>query len=511
MKQEKQQSFTSIISVDPYEGGYYKSVSSHLSKEQNPQYLKTQYAISYLGTKSFISALISVSKNIPEDDLHDIIENKVYEDLALDMAIEYKTNYIEAYNNVDESNRFFHVFVVDPLTLEEDFKTTVEEIKYLDQIVPIPLLLKSLYTKEIIDDTGVHCFIYFQEDDTFLTIYNENEFVYTKSLKYSLKEIHQRFCELLGEQLPLDIFLQILSNEGLATTNKEYQKHLIKLFAEVFLHISDVLTYAKRAFEIEKIDHIYIGSELSSIAGLDEYSQTYLAIKSSDFDFNYGYTTETGHINQLHALMQLYTTMPSEQRYECNFSIFHRPPPFVKRESGKLILLTAASLTVALIYPIMNWSLSYAESLRYSILDTKYNEVHNTRVTREATVKLKEAHKVEAQQLKKAEEDDYNNKKNTLIKIRDVKVNYPMKAKHLSELTKDLNKYSIMLTAINYNEEKDGKAFIFTLVSPTDKKITELLEYLTKTKTNMYKFSLQNIDYNEKEKTYISELKVKLL
>ncbi len=511
MNQAKQQSFTSVISVDPYKREYYKSVSSHLNKEADPKYSKSQYAISYLGTKSFISALISVSKNIPEDDLADVIENKVYEDLALDMAIAYKTNYIEAYNNVDESNRFFHVFVVDPLTLEEDFKNTVDDIKYLDQIIPAPLLLKTLYTKEIIDDTGVHCYIYFQEDDTFLTIYNENEFVYTKSLKFSLKELHSRFCELLGEQLPFEIFSQILSNEGLATTNKEYQKHLIKLFAEVFLHISDVLTYAKRAFEIEKIDHIYIGSELSNIAGLDEYSQTYLAIKSSEFDFNYGYTTDTGHINQLHALMQLYTTMPSEQRYECNFSIFHRPPPFVRRESGKIILLTAAALVIGLIYPIMNWSLSYAESLRYVILDTQYNEVHNTRVTREATVKLKNAHKIEAQKLVKAEEDEYNNKKNTLMKIRDVKVDYPMKAKNLAEITKDLNKYSVMLTKISYDEDKKGKAFVFTLVSSTDKKITELLEYLTKTKTKKYRFSLESIDYDKKEKNYISELKVKLL
>ena len=321
MNQEKQQSFTSVISVDPYKREYYKSVSSHLKKELDPKYSKNQYAISYIGTKNFISSLISVSKNVPEDDLADIIENKVYEDLALDMAISYKTDYIEAYNKVDESNRFFHVFVVDPLTLEEDFKNVVEDIKYIDQILPVPLLLKTLYTREIIDDAGVHCFIYFQENDTFLTLYNEHEFVYTKSLKFSLKEIHQRFCELLGEQLPLEIFLQILSNEGLATVNKEYQKHLIKLFAEVFLHINDVLTYAKRAFEIEKIDHIYIGSELSNIAGLDEYSQTYLAIRSSEFNFNYGYTSDNHHINQLHALMQLYTTMPSGQKRTRNTSV----------------------------------------------------------------------------------------------------------------------------------------------------------------------------------------------
>jgi hypothetical protein len=516
MNLEKQQSFTSVISVDPYKREYFKSISSHLERELDPTYSKDQFVISYLGAKSFISSLISVSKNIPDDDLSDIIENKVYEDLALDMAISYKIHYVEAYNHVDEANRFFHVFVVDPLTLDEDFASTVEDIKYIDQIIPVALLLKTLYTKEIIDSSGVQCFIYFQENDTFLTVYSESEFVYTKSLKFSLKELHERFCELRGEQISFEMFSQVLANEGLATSNKDYQQYFIKLFAETFLHINDVITYVKRAFEIEKIDHIYIGSDVGHIIGLDEYSQTYLAIKSTEFDFNYGYTSENT-INQLHALMQLYTTMPSSQKYECNFSIFHRPPPFAKRESGKLILLTSAALALGLLYPITNWSLSYAESIRYSLLETDYQKTHTIKTTREATIKLKETQKAEADKIKKAEEDEYNNKKNTLIKIHEVKVDYPMKSRHLTFLTKDFNRYSVMLKNVHYNEtvENNGtetsKEFTFSLSSTSDKKITELLEYLTKTKTDKYEFSLEHIDFDEKEKNYISELKVNLL
>jgi hypothetical protein len=511
MNLQNQQSFTSVVSVDPYKREYFKGTASHLEKKLNPTYLKDQYVVSYLGAKSFISSLISVSKNIPEDDLPDIIENKVYEELALDMAISYKINYIEAYNNIDEANRFFHVFIVDPLTLDEDFQNAVEDIKYIDQIIPVALLFKTLYTKEILESHEVDCFIYLQENDAFLTIYSESEFVYTKSIKFSLKELHQHFCELLGEQVSFKLFSQLLSSEGLATTNKEYQQYLIKLFSETFVHINDVLTYVKRAYKIEKIDHIYIGSEFGQITGLDEYSQAYLAIKSSELNFDYGYTTEQNHLDQIHALMHLYTTMPSIQRYECNFSIFHRPPPFAKRASGKFILLTCAALAVGLLYPITNWSLSYAEAIRNNMLEKEYETVHNIRKIREETIKLKEKQKAEADKIEKAEESEYNSKKNTLIKIHEVKVNYPMKAKHLTYLTKDLNRYSVMLRSINYDENESNKTFVFSLSSPSDKKITELLEYLTKTKTNVYNFSLEHIDFDAKEKSYISELKVKLL
>lgn len=516
MNLTKQQSFTSVLSVDPYKSEYLKGTTSHLEKELDPSYSKNQFVISYLGSKSFISSLISISKNIPEDDIADIIENKVYEELALDMAIAYKINYIEAYNHVDEANRFFHVFVVDPLNLDEDFTRSIETIKYIDQIIPVALLLRTLYTKEILESSGIQCFIYFQDNDTFLTVYSEGEFVYTKSLKFSLKELHVRFCELLGEQISFEMFSQILSNDGFATSNKEYQQHLIKLFAETFLHINDIVTYVKRAFEIEKIDHIYIGSEIGLIAGLDEYSQTYLGIHSSEFDFNYGYTTE-GPLNQLHALMHLYTTMPSSQRYECNFSVYHRPPPFPKRESGKLILLTSAALAIALLYPITNWSLAYAETIRKGLLENEYNTIHGVKTTREANIKYKETQKAEADKVKKFEEDAYNNKKNTLIKIHEVKVDYPMKAKHLTYLTKDFNRYAVMLKSVHYNEGNETnetnatKTFTFSLSSTSDKKITELLEYLTKTKTDQYKFSLEHIDFDEKEKSYLSELKVDLL
>ncbi len=202
-----------------------------------------------------------------------------------------KFNTLKPSIRISESERFFHVFVVDPLTLEQEFAPVVESLKYIDQIVPVPLLLKSLYVKELIESNGAHGFIYFQENDAFFTVYNEQEFVYTKSLKYSLKQMHERFCELLGETIDLISFENILATQGLNTSNPEYQKNLFKLFGEIFLHINDVITYAKRAFEIKQFETIYIGTAIGNISGLDEYAQTYLGLKVHPFDFNYGFKT----------------------------------------------------------------------------------------------------------------------------------------------------------------------------------------------------------------------------
>jgi hypothetical protein len=507
MSDTQQQTFSSVLSINPYKGTYFIGSAGHVKTTLKPQYAKTQYVISYLNTSAFITALIGVSKNLPDEDLAFAIENKVYEELALDMAVEYNIQFIEAVNNVDEKERFFHVFVMDPLTLEETFTAEVDKIKYIDQIVPVPLLIQPLYQREIIEDIGVHCFIYFQDNDAFFTIYDEKEFVYTKSLKFSFQQMHERFCELHGEQIDKGLFLELLSNQGLRSENSEYQQHLIKLFGELFLHINDVLTYAKRAYELEKIDQVYIGSQIGSIAGLDEYCQTYLGLASKPFDFDYGFDTEGVYIDQIHMLMQLYTMLDAEERYECNFSIYHRPPKFLKRHSGKLIATIAISLVVAFAYPGVYWGLTFAEQLHKALLDDEYSELHNIRVTRETTINLKNAEKTRVQKLVDAEQAEFNEKKRTLEKIHDVKVNYPMKAKIITAFSQDLNRHHVQMSDVKYTEDKNNKVFTFYLVAKKDKYITNLLEFLTKKRGQKYHYVLEEIAFDDEKNIYLSEMK----
>jgi len=512
MDKKTQNPFSSVISVNPYGDSYLSGISSFLSDVPSPEFKKDQYAISYLNTRDFITSKIEITKNIPDEDLYDAINNKVYDEFALDQAVEYQIQYIETFNNVDSENRHFHVFIVDPQVVAETFKHVVEKIKYIDQIIPAPLLLKSLYEKEIIDSNGVHCFVYFQEDDAFITIYNEKEFLYTKSMKYSFVEMHERFCELYGERVEYDDFIKFLSTQNLKDTQSDYKKHFIRLYREIFANINDILTYVKRAFEVEKLEHLYIGMQLPTVTKIDEIAEAELGIKSSDFDFDYGFENEEVYISQLQALMNIYTTFGENERYECNFTTYFRPPKFVKRESGRIIMLVAASLLIAFAYPVTYWILTYAQSLQCEILNEKYTELHNIRTTREATIKNREADKKKVITLLDAQKKEYIDKKNTLIKIHDVKVNYPMKAKLLSLLTKNLNKFGVRLDSLSYREdEKDGKTFSFNLIATRDKKITRLVEYLTKVHENRFKFSLDEIEYNEESKRYLSNLKVTLL
>ena len=509
MSNSNQQVFETVLSVNPYKNTYYLGAGNQLSVAKNPQFGKKQYCISYLNTNDFITALIGVSKNIPDEDLAFVIETKVYEELALDMAIEYTIDFVEVTVEGNEKERMFHVFIVDPLVIDENFADAVGKVQYIDQIVPVPLLLKTLYTHEIVQGFGAHCYIYFQENDAFFTLYNNQEFVYTKSLKYSFKEMHERFCELLGEQIDPGAFQSLLAHEGLSTENPEYQKYLIKLFGELFLHINDVLTYAKRAYAITNVEDIYIGSQLGSISGLDEYCQTYLGFEAKAFDFSYGFATDT-YIDQIHQLLQLYAKTDKDARYDVNFSIYHRPPPFFQRHSGKLFAVTAASLVAAFAYPVTFWTLGYAESVHKAILEKQYEETHAIKDTREKTINLKLAEKADFQKILDQENALFAERRATLLKIHDVKVNYPMKAEILASLTRDLNRYNVGVSNIQYAQDKIGKQFTFSLIAKKDKQITDLIEFLTKNKTSRFRYNIEEISFDEESKYYRGDLKVVL-
>jgi hypothetical protein len=513
MSTSSQHSFSSVLSVNPYKDTYFNSVSSFITESKNPEFSKDQFVISYLNTKEFITAQIEISKNIPDEDLFDAINNKAYDELALDQAVEYHIQYIETFNNLDEDNRHFHIFIVDPLDLTTTFEKVVEKVKYIDVVVPAPLLIKSLYSKEILESSGVHCFIYFQENDASITIYGNKEFIYTKSIKYSFIDMHERFCELYGERVTYDNFMDFFTTVNLKESDSEYKEYLIRLYKELIANINDILTYAKRAFEIEKFEYIYTGTQVQTETKLHEMLEVELNIHANEFNFDCGFeTSEDLYLDQMHALMQLYTLVPAAERYECNFTTYRRPPKFIRRESGKLIILTAAAFALAFAYPITYWILTYVQELQVDLLKQEYKEVHNIKITREATIRNRRADKEKALTLLAQEKKEYNDKKNTLIKIHEVKVDYPMKAKLITSFTKDINKFKVNVKSIIYAEaNKKGKVLTLNLVSRKDREITKLVEYLTKTKADKYDFDLEKIQFDEKLKLYQSELKVKLL
>lgn len=452
----------------------FKNDSFHSLKKLH--YNTSNFVTSYMNNKDMIITTIKLSRSIPEEDIEDIIEIKAYEELGLDQASNYIISSFEI--ETDDDEREFHIFVVTSELLEELYLPVKEETKYLDLIIPAPLLYKALYKKEILDDNAIHCFVYFTQNDAFITFYKNGDYLYSKSIDYSLDQLYDKYCELLGEPVDKKEFLSTLESEGLKATDETYQENFMKIFSEVFISINDIAIYAKRAFELDTIDHMFIGSSKGPIIGLDDYSQSYLGLQSSELNFTYDIKNDEWYVDQLEYLMLLSSLIHIEEGLSSiNLTMFPRPPSFMNRTSGQFIIATFAAISAGLALPLVYLLGSYTNDAKIYALGIQNSElkaevVKYKKILSDKKSKIAGLDKNIADLL-----DKYNGKTKTLNAIYDKKVNYNLKSGRLHVVADELNKFDVFVDLIYTNDD----IVWMSLVSSDDRKFTELIKYISDT------------------------------
>lgn len=504
IKSEDQRQIADIISIDPFTLHSYSYSKNEIKLNKLEKSNKNSFFISYIQTRDLIHSTIEISRNIPENDLKDAIEIKVYDELALDSSIEYSIHYAET-ESKDAKLRTYNVFVVDITLLDTKLLALRNKTKYIDFLSTPPFLIKSLYQKNLIEPEGTHCFIYFQRTDAFLAIYRNGEYLYSKSLHYSLKEISEKFCELLGERVDEEEFYKMLVNEGLRTTKTNYQQHLMKLFGEIFLYVNDVLIFAKRSYGIDMIHRTYIGSEIGVFSGIKEYGQSYLGLESHGFNFSIAINSKEWYIDQVHILMMLSAQVHLENPFEgINFSHYKRPPPLKQRASGKLAFVVGLGILSGLAFPLYQLGYDTYLSILLSQNNDQYNElIRKTSHIRQELATLKvEKEKVDA--LVDAETTKFEFRKKLLNEIYNKKISYPMKAQILSEIFELSNQSLSKINSVNFA----NKTFEFLIHNKDDKRITEFISGLTQ--LEKYKINTDKISKDETGHSYISKISVGL-
>ncbi|MCF6244729.1 MAG: hypothetical protein L3J43_06800 [Sulfurovum sp.] len=495
-----------VMTVNAYSSKYYMLKNDKFEPLKKLTYNTSNYIVSYLSNKDMINTVVHLSRSIPEEDVADILDIKAYEELGLDQASDYIISSIEVETAAEE--REFHIFVAEPSVINELYLPIREKTKYVDLLIPAPLLYKSLYRKEILNSTGVHCFIYFTKKDAFVTLYKNGEYLYAKSIEFSLEQIYDKFCELAGEKVDEKEFYKILETEGLKTTNYEYQQNLIKIFGEVFININDIIIYGKRAFNLDEIHKMFIGSAKGPIVGLDEYSQNYLGLESVDLNFNYSMNNDEWYTDQLQYMMLLssYDYMEDE-RSIVNLTMFPRAPSFTNRASGQFIIATLAATAIGLAYPLYYLAGSYVNDAKIYALDIQNNKLQ------EESEKYK---KILGTKKKEIEVLDgkidmlttkYGGKTKTLTAIYDKKVNYRLKSGLLHQIADELTDYDVNIDTLASTND----TLWASLVSSNDRKLTELIKYISDTHYEEIKeIDIKLIEKDLQNSYYKGLLKVEL-
>ncbi len=502
MAEKKEKSYSNIISIDPITLNSYEYSKNEIRVNKLEKSKKDSFFTSYIPAKDIITASIEMSRSITEEDLKDAIEIKVYDELGLDSAVNYSITHIEAESN-DSKNRFFNVFAIDSNLVKERLDPIVKQTKYIDFVTGSPFLFQALYRKNFLEPDGIDCFVYFQKEDAFLAIYEGGKYVYSKSLHYSLTQINEKFCELLGERIDEKDFNNLLTNEGLKGSNLDYQQHLMKLFGEIFLYINDVLIYAKRSYHLDSIHKIYIGSEIGELLGLDEYAQSYLGLEAHEFNFSIAINSKEWYIDQIHILMILSAQVYFEDKNDdLNYSPFKRPPPLSERTSGKLMGTIAASVIISLAYPAYQMGFDYYLQLKLSSQRKVFAKLNKktTSIRRELANIKRGENKIKA--LVKKETVKFDFRKKLLSEIYAKKISYPMKALIMAELFKISNKDKNKIISADFK----NNALVLDVQNRSDKKITEFIQDLTK--LNKYDINTDKIVKDEKKKRYLSKISI---
>jgi len=479
--------FQSIYSIDVYNNAVYQFRQDQLSPvHKKLSFKRSNFYSAFIANKDLIIAPVSVSRNIPDEDLAGVLEDKAYEELGLDPATEYIIQYRES-NSGNGEGRQFQLFILEKNRYEELFYELHSELKYLDFVVPTPLLYESLYKEGMLEYKKVHCFLYFTHYDTTLTFYQNGEYLYSKSINYSLEQLYDRYCEIAGKTVDKKQFFRIFQKEGVKTTHLEYQQNLIKLFNEIFITINDIVIYTKRAYNVDVIDQMYIGSDLGPISGVDEYAQNYLGLYSTSMIFDFKIKSDAWYVDQYHFMLirstQHYWNDPTTF---VNFTQHPRPPIFPKRASGQFTLSLIAALLLASAYPLYFLVSAYVLNLRNVQLSKEERKLgKETRKYQSIFKKKKSKIKAldeEITQLKKT----YNAKEKTLKSVYDKKVNYRLKSNQMADFAKALDRFGLHSNRLS----SDGDRYDISIVSDNDRNITALVKEIT----DKYADDIQSID-----------------
>jgi hypothetical protein len=494
-----------IVTVDPYSLKTYMYKKANFENSSAKELAKNNFIISYVQTKDIISSTVDISRSIAGEDLRDAIEIKAYDELGLDSGAEYSIFYFESQKQ-DGDERVFNVIAVDKASLYDIF-SDVKDVKYVDYITTAPFLFKSLYTKNIIEPTQTDCFIYLHKDDAHVTIYQDGEYIFSKSIKYSLKVISDTFSKELGKHVDENEFFDMLSKTGLQNKNSTYQQQLMKLFGEVFVYINDVILYAKRAYNLDKIDQIHMGTEIGYIAGLEEFCHNYVNIPTKNLEIKIAKNAAEFEVDAVHGLLALTAQdfMDGKIDEEMNISIFKKPPPFKNRPSGKLVQIAAATFLLSMAYPTYQFvyeNMFLKQNLE--TLNSEYQQKSKESSDRKAAFASTQAShkKIEEKLLAKNKELDFRTK--LLHEIYAKKVSYPMKAEVLTDLFSKITKHQSKVT----NVDNNASDMVITIRSKKDKHITELLTELAEFKK--YDVSTQMIKKDDNSSYYESAIKVGL-
>lgn len=468
----------SIISINRNSGDTYKLQDNRFFNfDISKSNYKKEFYITYIQNKDVVTTTIEISKTTPPEEIDNMIIVKTYEDLGLDAALDYKIIYSQSPSESGDSI-FFNVFVVNSDIMGNDLAPIVAKTEYIDYVTVTPFLMRSLYQKSILVPDGNDCFVYLQKNDAFLVVYQNGEYFQSRTLRYSLKYIYDKFVELSGNRIDENSFYSLLKSNGINFENSVDRDYIIQVFDDMFFYIGDIINSLNKIYKTD-IKNVYFGSDIGYIAGIEIFVEDRLNLEYKTYNLNLAINyKDFPNITQLDMLLMLTAQVYlADKDDEFNYSIFLRPPPLMKRDSGKLLAGILLGTILGLVYPLGQYAYGYFMSIQSNIKQNELNAKNAEKTRIESTLKQLDSEITQTKELVKKETEIFDKKQKLLLSMHDKKNNYAMKSFTIFDISQILTSEDGLMTKI-FNR---GNKVTFTSRTRTDKKMTEIFKKISQT------------------------------
>jgi len=332
-----------------YEDG--KVVKKELIKEKG-------IITSFLTPKSFFSLSKKFDKTVSREEMIIDMEKYIFSYPSIDMNKEYKIIYLF----VERTNKtIMEALIIDNDNLNNEFKEIIDIYKYIDFISPSFLVWEEYYNLAKTDKKN-DVFVYFDENEAFLSVFSDGDYLFHKSLN--------KFSDLLKiTDKKADELLVILNERGLDRTKYEDEEFFLKIdkfFSEFFLKIFNQLNYSINEYEISKYERIFFYSSFKINYLFEQYTNYW---KLNGIEFK-PLTLQTEY-NQFEYIITVFNAK-NYSNEDINFSIFKKPPLFIKTPVGKFISFIFLIFVLFIIFLGQNYYSSYQLKKEISFLKVKY-------------------------------------------------------------------------------------------------------------------------------------------
>lgn len=305
---------------------------------------------------------LKLPNHLSEEEQKIHVEIQMFEEGKLNNNEEYTIDYIR-HDLPTENSYLFEVFALSHAKAADYFSEALAQTKAIDIITPGFMAYESLYDTDALPKQN-DLFIYLGEDESYAAIYREGTYIAHRS---------GESLTTLAVETGMDVttFISLLSERGVLEERyppDEYGK--CSLIQDRFAHnverLVHTINHKRGLFGLTDINHIYLDFQGYTIPGLETIFDAY--------DIHNVEITPLSRPDnppkELHNLLCAQYLSRHIGKKKVNLSPFSRKDAWYKRESGKFLALTAASLLIALAIPLtLSWILAGKEAHKTMLTD----------------------------------------------------------------------------------------------------------------------------------------------